>query len=476
MTAPTLRPYQHETLDRVRAEMNNHRRVILQAPTASGKSVMIAYMIGESAKRGLSSWLLAHRKELIDQLSATLWEAGVPHGVLMAGRPETKDPVQVASVQTVVRRMDRLAPPALMAYDECHHIVSPTSLRIVDHCNGAWIIGLTATPSRLDGRGLGDVFQALVTGPTVTELTAQGYLCPYRIVAPPQAMDTSGIHTRGGDYVRGELEVVVDRTSIIGDAVAHYQRYVAPGTCLVYCVSRIHARHVTEVYQKAGIDAQYVAGDTKKAEREKAIKGFRKGYPTVIVSVDLFGEGLDVPGLNAVQLLRPTQSMGLHLQQLGRGLRIEPGKKHLVILDHVGNTWNHGLPDDVREWTLEGRKRRRGKAEPTGPALRHCDACFAIFSATLTHCPQCGKQYLVEGRVPEVTDGELEEIEAEQHRIQRRREQGMAKGLEQLVAHMVAQGSKPERAVYVYAARKGIREGSPQFRKLFGEARRLARQ
>ncbi len=471
-----LRPYQQQSVEDLRAAMRVHRRVLFQSPTASGKSVMIAYMIGESARKGMSSWLVCHRKELLSQLSDTLWEAGVPHGRLAAGEPETADPVQVATIQTLVRRLDRLPSPDVLAYDEVHHIVSPTGMRLVEHCNGSWLIGLTATPTRLDGRGLGDVFTALVLGPSVADLISEGYLSPYRIFAPDHAIDTSGIHSRGGDWAKDELEVLVDQTSIIGDAVAHYQRCVAPGTCLVYCVSRLHARHVTAVYRDAGINAVYVAGDTPKGEREQAIEGFRTGQPPVIVSVDLFGEGLDVPGLNAVQLLRPTQSLGLFIQQIGRGLRVEPGKKALVILDHVGGCWRHGLPDDAREWTLEGRQRRRGKAEPAGPALRHCDACFCIYRATLSECPLCGNPYVPKGRSPEEIEGELKEIEAEEHRRYRKSQQGRARTLEELVEVARDQGKKPGWAGAVWASRQGITRGSNAFYAEIANARRIDRE
>lgn len=486
MTPPILRAYQHSMLDKVRAAMRSHKRVLLQSPTGSGKGIVVAFMIGEAAKRGLSAWLFCHRRELTSQLSESLWEAEVPHGRIEAGFPETKDPVQVASIQTLVRRLDRLSPPKLLCADECHHIVSATSRNIVDHCADSWLVGLTATPCRTDGRGLDDIFDALVLGPTVTDLTREGYLCPYRIFAPAEPIDTAGVHTRGGDWAKNELEVLVDQTSITGDAVAHYRKYVFPGTCLVYCVSRLHARHVTAVYRQSGINAVYVAGDTPKAEREQAIEGFRKGQPPVIVSVDLFGEGLDVPGLNAVQLLRPTQSLGLFLQMVGRGLRVEPGKKHLTILDHVGGCWRHGLPDDHRDWTLEGEQRRRGQAEPAGPQLRHCSECFSIFPVDLSACPQCGAEYRINGRLPEEIEGELREIEAEEHRKARqaeiqfrrdRQEEGYAgsQGLEELVALGIKRGYKPGWAPMRWIVRNRIGKGTAEFGKTFAEARRLAK-
>ena len=465
MTAPVLRDYQHATIEAVRGAMKTFKRVILQAPTGSGKSVMIAYMIARALQAGKSTWLICHRRELLDQLSETLWAAGVPHGQIMAGRNMSKDPIQVCSIQTLVRRLDRLTPPNMLAIDECHHAVANTYQKVIRWAGDAWIVGLTATPARSDGRGLGDVFQAIVPGPSVADLTAQGFLSPYRIIAPANPIDISQIHSRGGEYVTSELEMLVDQKTITGDAVDHYVRHVAPGTCLVYCVSRLHARNVTAAYRSAGIDARYVAGDTPKDEREATIKSFRSGHPPVIVSVDLFGEGLDCPGLRAVQLLRPTQSLGLHLQQVGRGLRIEKGKDSLVILDHVGNSWRHGLPDDAREWSLESKPHRRSKSddEPL-PSLRHCSECFAIFKASLPACPSCGFVYVVQGRTPDEIEGELVEFEAARHRRMRKLEERSARGMYGLVTLAVERGYK-----FGWAARKQKFRTNGNLRGLFKE-------
>lgn len=453
MPPPELRPYQVRIVERVRASLRKHRRSILQSPTGSGKSIVIAYMIARAAERGMSAWLLCHRRELLDQLSDTLWEADVRHGVIMSGRSETRDPVQVASVQTLVRRLDRLAPPDMLAIDECHHATAATWKRIADHCSDSWTVGLTATPCRTDGRGLDDVFDDLVIGPTVEELTKAGYLAPYRIYAPPSAIDLTGVRTLGGDWAKGELEERVDTSSVVGDAVGHYKRLVAPGTCLVYCVSRAHARHVEQAYREAGVDARYCAGDTPKARRDAMVDGLRRGSPPVIVSVDLFGEGLDCPGLTAVQMLRPTQSLGLYLQQVGRSLRPEAGKDHAIILDHVHNSLCHGLPDDERGWTLEGRKRKSTVEGTEGPPLHHCEQCFCVFPKSHRLCPLCGWEPQVEVQLPDHVDGELVEVDKEAVRRQRRSEEGRARGLEALVQLAIRRGYKPGWAAHRHAAR-----------------------
>ena len=458
MTAFTLRDYQHQAIASVRNQfLAEKKRVLLRAPTGSGKTVLTAYMMRTAYLKGQRTWFLVHRKELLDQTSEALWKMDVPHGAIAAGRTPTDEKAQVASVQTLVRRLGKLPSPKLIVIDEAHHATAATYLKILAAYPEARIVGLTATPERTDGTGLNAIFDSLVHGPELGELIDKGFLSPFRVFSPPSPLDMTGVHMRGGDYAKDEVAQVVDQTSITGDAVAHYMKLVAPKTCLVYCVSRKHARHVEAAYRAAGVPVAYVAGDTPKEERNKAIRGFRKGWPRVIVSVDLFGEGLDVPGLAAVQLLRPTQSLVLHLQQVGRALRVEEGKDEAVVLDHVGNTWRHGFPDDKREWTLEGKKRKRNDDE-AAVGLRHCPECFCIFPAALRECPLCGFVPKANARKdPKVVEGELEEIRRKeiQEARDKRTEQGLAKDLEGLVALAIKHNKKISWAGIVYSSRRG---------------------
>lgn len=437
MTPPVLRQYQDELTDKLRAALRVSRRVCLQAPTGSGKGVLIANWIHRAAARSRSVWLTCHRDELVTQLSNGLWAAGVSHGIIAAGRAETRDAVQVASIPTLVRRLGRLPAPDLLVVDEAHHASAASWARVIAHCGRSRIVGLTATPCRLDGRGLDDMFDDLVVGPTVADLIALGYLSPFDIYRPPgEDVDIAGVHRRGGDLARGELEAVMNQAKITGDAVEHYLRLVHPGNCLVYCVTRKHAAEVEAAYRSAGVDARYVCGDTPKRERDKYVTGFPRNAPRVIVSVDLFGEGLDVPGLRAVQLLRHTESLSLYLQQVGRALRVEEGKDRAIILDHVANWRRHDTPDAPQEWTLAGTRGRK-KAEEAAPALRGCPECFLVFRAILGACPQCGWAPEVGARdEPEVVAGSLEKLDpadVARERAWRRQEVGITATAEGLV-------------------------------------------
>lgn len=466
-----LRDYQEDLTAKVRAALGRHRRVLMQAPTGSGKTWLIAFMILRAAARGLRVVFVVHRRELLDQTCDALNVLGVAHGRIASGHPGTSHPVQVATIQTLARRVDSMAKPNLVVIDEAHHAPASSYRKVLDAWLNAWVVGLTATPQRLDGRGLDDLFDELVLGPSVRWLTDNGYLAPYRIIGvPPGSVDLSEVHTRGGDYARGELEAAVLQKGVLGDVVEHYREHVR-GPLLVYCVSRAHARAVEEAYRAAGVDAHYCAGDTPDDVRNKLVKGFRDGTPPVLVSVDLFGEGLDAPGLAAVQLLRATKSLGLHLQQVGRVLRPEPGKV-AMILDHVGNSWIHGLPDWDRDWSLVGRPKQD---KPPEVKLKLCKQCYAMYEAFKRKCPVCGSEHAVEPRLPDELDGKLVELDpAKMREAQMRQEQKLEEGRCQTLSDWVVLAKRRGYGLGWAGIRYAVRAGIPR-ETAIAEAYKLAK-
>ncbi|TKD50556.1 DEAD/DEAH box helicase [Sphingomonas baiyangensis] len=406
-----LRDYQATMLDEARALMRSGtRRVLLRLATGGGKTVMAASMLGGAADRGLGSQFIVHRRELIEQTSVTFRSAGIEHGLIASGMPEASHRlVQLAGVQTLVNRLERVAAPKLIVMDECHHAVAGTWQRVLETYPGAFLIGLTATPERLDGRGLKDQFDAMVDGPSTAELIARGFLSPFRYFAPGKP-DLVGVPERGGDFNRSALGAAMDKPKLVGDVVEHYQR-LAPGEQgIVFAASRDHSRHIAEAFAAEGVAAAHIDGSMSDSERARIVEAFRAGDLRVMSNVDLFGEGFDVPGLVYCGLARPTKSLSLFLQQVGRALRIMPGKSQAIICDHAGNAFTHGLPDDPRQWTLEGRAARAGGGGAgDGFSVRQCLDCYQVSRSTVAVCP-CGSPFPIQSREPEREDGDLFEL------------------------------------------------------------------
>lgn len=430
-----LRDYQENIIRETRALIQKGRKsILIQSPTGSGKTALTAHMLGVSSSRGIPSWFIVHRRELIMQSARTFDGVGIRYGIIASGFPEDTRPlVQIASIQTLARRLDKVKRPALIVWDECHHVASKSWSTVHAKFSDAIHIGLTATPQRLDGTGLGKWFQVMVQGPSVSELIRQGYLANYRAYAPSK-IDVSALHIRMGDYAKEEMIAAVDKPTITGDAVSHYMRLAAGKRALVFAASIQHSNHIVTQFLESGIPAEHIDGDTEAHIRDGAMKRFAAGKTLILSNVDLFGEGLDIPGIEAVVLLRPTASLGLALQQIGRALRPAEGKSHAIILDHVGNLERHGLPDDDREWSLAGReKTKRGKQEKE-PSVRVCPKCFACMKSGVTACEYCKHIFPVKSREVTEQEGELVEVDREQLRLERKREQGKASSLDELIA------------------------------------------
>jgi superfamily II DNA or RNA helicase len=428
-----LRPYQADLIADTRRALRHHRRVLLQLPTGGGKTVISATMMGNAASRGMRSWFVVHRRELIDQTSRTLEAVGVPHGFIAAGMPPRyREPVTLCSVQTLRSRAERLiehyGAPDLVVWDESHHCAAGTWGKVAALLPNAFHVGLTATPERLDGKGLDGMFRALVPGPSVRWLIEQGYLAKYRVWThtPP---DLSGVRTRGADYDPAALGAVMSDRFLLGDCVQHYLDICGGKQAIAFCVSVEHAIATRDAFRAAGVVAEELDGGADGRTRREVIKAFREGKIKVLTSVDLFGEGFDLPELTAAILLRPTKSLGLHLQQVGRALRTSPGKDFAIILDHAGNIAEHGLPDEEREWSLQGRSRRARKgSEP----VKTCGNCFGTAPAAALTCPYCGQAFAGLPREVEQVDGKLVEIDVEAFKRQARKEVGQAKTREEL--------------------------------------------
>ena len=440
-----LRPYQIECLNKLRESYRTgHRAPLLVAPTGAGKTIMFCAVAHGRIQRGGRTMILCHRQELVDQIVTALRRFNIEPGVIAAGY-ETNDSasVQVASVWTLARRLERTPAPDFIIVDEAHHATTKTTWgRILNHYPNSLRLGVTATPYRLSGEGLDDIFDDLVLGPTVLDLMAIGALSRVKTYAPADP-DMKGIKKTGGDWVKDALSELMDRGTVTGDAITHYKRLCDGRPAIAFCVSVQHAQHVAEQFSAAGYRAASIDGGMDREQRQQTVKDFRDGRIQILTSCEIISEGFDIPGAVAGLLLRPTASLSLHLQQVGRILRPAAGKDVAYILDHAGNTRRHGLCTSDQEWSLAGRERqsrRAGASEPDA-GVRVCKSCFAASPGRAVNCGDCGTPFPVKDRAVKQRDGELHEVTADTRRRDRR-EQSAAQSIEQLIAIGRARGFK----------------------------------
>ena len=398
-----LRSYQAALIRDVRAAFaGGAKSVLAVAPTGSGKTVTFSQFTKAAAALGYRVAILAHRAEILDQIGAALERVGIEFGTIAPGAPATDHPVQVASVATLARRLkDWGGRFDFLIIDEAHHAVAGSWGKIIAANPKARVFGVTATPERLDGRGLGDVFGQMIEGPATGQLIAEGHLSPFVVFAPSDAPDLSGVRTKMGDYDTDDLRHAMGGL-VIGSAVAEYQRLAACKKAIAFCVDIAHSRAVAAAFCAAGVRAAHVDGETPADARHRMIAALGEGGLDVVCNCGLISEGLDVPGIEAAILLRPTQSLALYLQQVGRALRVAPGKDRAIILDFTGNSARHDLPDAPREWSLESKPRRKHSAERETPAVRRCNACGAVSRRSVTSCPECGANLLTRQEQAEI--------------------------------------------------------------------------
>lgn len=425
---------------------------LLVLPTGGGKTVCFTYMALKAQEKGLRVLLVAHRRELVGQISQALRAWGVSHGVIRTDAKPTSHSVQVGMAQTLANRikLDKAGRYRfdLVIVDEAHHATKNSTWgAVLAHNVGAKILGVSATPCRLDGKGLGvdadGFFDAMVIGPSVSELIERGRLAPPVVYAPAQGLDLSGVKRRGGDFVTGQLAAAVDKSAITGDAVAHYRRYCDRQSAIAFTVTVDHAGHVVEQFKAAGYQAAVLTGSTPDRLRAQMIRDLGNGGLHLLASCNVISEGTDIPAVSAAILLRPTASYALAMQQIGRALRVFPGKEKAIILDHADNVRRHGLPTDEVDWSLDGVRKKKAKGEPL---VKTCFECGALVGVSAKACTACGHVFPVptnvdvgdlDGDGVAVREGELVEMTPEmmeQVRRRKRNELIKAKSKDELIA------------------------------------------
>jgi len=329
-------------------------KLLMQLPTGGGKTIILAAIARNFFQRQEPILVIAHTEELIFQLRDALEQAcGVLVGVIKAGvKANPERLIQVASVQTLRNRA--LPPAALVIIDESHHATAKTYRQIIESCPDAYILGVTATPCRTDGSGFDDLFDALVSVTNPRELIEQGHLCDYKLIASPNAISTKDIRSTAGDFNNRELADSVDVVELAGNLIGAYKLYAIAKKCVVFAINCNHSKAIAKRYRASGIPAEHLDGETPDEERKAVIERFRTGETLVLCNVNIVTEGFNLPNIEAVQIARPTKSLSLWLQMVGRGLRTAEGKEHTLIIDHTDNFARLGMPDANHIWLLEG--------------------------------------------------------------------------------------------------------------------------
>jgi DNA repair protein RadD len=423
-----LRPYQIAMIDKIRRSMQaGNRKVLAQLPTGGGKTLIASEIMKLLVEKGNKAIFVADRRKLIDQTSEKLKAHGVDHGLIMAGRvPDWDAPVQVASIQTLASRAIRndwieLPDVQLLCFDEAHKSLGPSYFKLIEEFYpSSFLLGLTATPIRSDGRGLGEMYDDLIMGPSVNQLVDEGFLVPMKYFAPsePDMEYLEKIYdARKGDYNETKLgEYMENNKPLIGDIVQHYLRIAGDRQAVVFASSVRHSIYLAEAFNKAGVAAEHIDGTTYHLERERIYADVHSGKIRVLTNCAVLIEGWDEPQISAVILARPTKSVATYLQMAGRVLRPYPGKVNSILIDHSGAVRELGFVDDDRPWSLNATK------VVNDPSERHdddgiekddntiCEECSTVYRGR-RKCPNCGWEPPKKQPKPsKVLEAELEEL------------------------------------------------------------------
>lgn len=443
-----LRDYQIKLIDRIaRAMAAGYKKILVVLPTGGGKTVIAKTLIQACLEQAFGSMFLVHRRELIRQTGETFSSGGLDFGTIMGKQSiDNSKLLQLASIQTLVSRLKLVNRPRMIVLDETHHAIAQMWARILEYYRRSFVIGLTATPERLDGRGLREVgFEILIEGPTVAELMAAGHLVSKYSYYGPDAPDSAQLqlHTR---QFEANAAAYAEEPKIIGSVVDHYLKYAERKQGIVFAQNIKHSMMLERAFRKRGIRAQHIDGTTDTDLRERYDKMFRNEELDLLMNVNLFSEGYDVPRISYVGIARISDSLAFHRQALGRGMRPFEGKDRAIFCDHAGN-WQRGLglPDSPVKWSLDGHKAgRRGvalTAASEADPVRQCPSCYLISRAAFKTCPRCGHEFPTKtyAQIKQDKKAELSEIRKE-----------MAAALRRMSPEEKAERHKEERLCQTY--------------------------
>ena len=423
--------WQYDIIEQVRQAIRSGcRKILVVVPTGGGKTVIAAQIVKLAADKFRRTQFLAHRRELIYQCANKLENFGVDHGMIMAGEyPYGAADCQVSSIDTLRARCittEKLPLPNsdIVIVDEAHRSLAPTYITLINHYGDRVVIGLTATPIRGDGKGLGHVYDYMVCGPSIGWMISHGFLVMPRTYAPT-IPDLTGVPINGGDYEKKALERAMNKRSLVGDIVEHWFRLAHDRPTIVFASGVKHSINLRDEFRKAGTVAAHVDGDTPLDERKQIIADLQVGKVQVVCNYAVLTEGFDEPSLSACVLARSTKNLGLYLQMAGRTLRPATDKEDSLIIDHSGNVYEHGFVQDEHNWVLE-----EGRALTSTAADRQrefdeknpitCVKCATVYTGQLI-CPHCGHIPEKRGKYVESRSGDLMEVRAEKRRTAKNR-------------------------------------------------------
>jgi superfamily II DNA or RNA helicase len=398
-----LRDYQQNMVDQAREMLKTLDRIIVQAPTGSGKSIVISEIIKLSTLKKNICWVVVPRLELIRQQSEHLSKWRVKHGIISAQSKESRAyDVHVVSRDTILRRLDKIKnKPRLLIMDEAHLGIDAQKniIEAVSLDNKVKVVSFTATPERLDGRGMNEIYQGIVCGASIPYLTACGFLSPIRYFAPPLSGDEA-LHWKNGEVDENDLESIFNKNSVYGNCIKYYKQYGNGRRALGFCRNVKASERTAHEFRAAGYNAQSIDGSMTVKKRKILIDALKDKKIDVLISCQIATYGLDIPAVDYIFMLRPTQSRALYFQMAGRGMRVSPGKENCILIDHVNNISRFqdprypGVPlfsvPDLT-WDFEGKKKRAKRDEREPPEVRLCPYGAFEICVKKIRCPECGK-------------------------------------------------------------------------------------
>lgn len=426
-----LRPYQESALARLEEfTQAGVRAPLIVAPTGAGKTVISAEIIRRRPSDRVL--FLAPRRELIKQTHNKLRDVDVEHGIILAGdnRINLYSRVQVASRDTLIARVLRSKKLTLPQFDriiidEAHIGLSSRFRELLNQWPNAQIVGLTATPCRSDGKALGSLYDEMIEVSNYKELTEQGFLVPARYFSVSEP-DLRKVRTTAGEFNGADLDEAMNKSELVGDIVEHWLQHASDRRTVVFATSIQHSVALAKEFIEHGVSAEHVDASTPQSAREEIFERFQRGITQVLTNCTLASVGFDLPELDCVVFARPTKSLGLYLQMLGRGLRPAPGKSECLVLDHAGNVHRHGFATDDRYWTLHGQyaldesrttAAKEKKQKEAGVVSLTCPNCKYVFEGS-RQCPNCGFWFAPKAKAITTRDGQLVEVGARQSKLE----------------------------------------------------------